>query len=132
MLTKTIVLVNRKPPYGSVYAQESIELAMTLAPLEQNLKLIFIDDGVYQLIRQQEPQAIGMKNFSNKYHALADFGEVEIIIDEPSMKERGLATTDIMSLVYEKDNGQETGLIHFATSENVADLIDEADVLFNF
>jgi uncharacterized protein YfaS (alpha-2-macroglobulin family) len=46
---KKFMLVNRKAPYGSIYALESLEVVLIAAAFEQDVSVAFIDDGVYQL-----------------------------------------------------------------------------------
>ena len=48
MSTKKFMYLNRKAPYGTVYALESLEVVLIAAAFEQDVSLAFIDDGVYQ------------------------------------------------------------------------------------
>ena len=63
MSTKNFLFVNRKAPYGTVYALEALEVVLISAAFEQNVSLAFIDDGVYQITKGQNSKATGMKNF---------------------------------------------------------------------
>ena len=132
--TKTFVYINRKAPYGSVYALESLEVVLIGAAFEQDVKLVFMDDGVYQLTKGQDPEGIGMKNFSKTYAALGDYDVNQIYIDEDSLAERGLSLDDLQPLVYEDedDDWAEKSSIHLVNREQLSDIIDSADVLFNF
>ena len=64
MSTKKFMYLNRKAPYGTVYALESLEVVLIAAAFEQDVSLAFIDDGVYQIVDGQKTDGIGMKNFS--------------------------------------------------------------------
>ncbi|MCK5718157.1 MAG: DsrE family protein, partial [Thiomargarita sp.] len=46
---KKFLYVNRKAPYGTIYALESLEVVLIGAAFDQDVSLAFIDDGVYQL-----------------------------------------------------------------------------------
>ena len=46
---KKFLYVNRKPPYGTIYALESLEVVLIGAAFEQDVSLAFLDDGVFQL-----------------------------------------------------------------------------------
>jgi len=72
MATKKFMFVNRKAPYGTVYALEALEVVLISAAFEQDVSLAFIDDGVYQITKGQDTDAIGQKNFSNTFKALDD------------------------------------------------------------
>ena len=132
--TKTFVYINRKSPYGSVYALESLEVVLIGAAFEQNVKLVFMDDGVFQLTKNQDPTDIGMKNFSKTYAALGDYDVNQIYVDEDSLKERGLTLDDLQPLVYEDedDDWAEKDSIKLVNREQLSDVIESADVLLNF
>ena len=55
--------VNRKSPYGTIYALESLEVVLITAAFDQDVSLAFLDDGVFQLTKNQNTDGIGMKNF---------------------------------------------------------------------
>ena len=61
---KKFLYVNRKAPYGTIYALESLEVVLIGAAFEQDVSLAFLDDGVYQLMDGQDTTGIGIKNFS--------------------------------------------------------------------
>ena len=132
--TKTFVYINRKAPYGSIYALESLEVVLIAAAFEQNVKLVFMDDGVFQLTNNQDPEGIGMKNFSKTYAALGDYDISQIYVDIQSLEERGLSVDDLQALVYEDedDDWAEKSSIHLVNREELSDVIDTADILLNF
>lgn len=131
---KSFVYINRKAPYGSIYALESLEVVLIGAAFEQDVKLVFLDDGVYQLTLGQAPEGIGMKNFSKTYAALGDYDVKEIYIDQESLTQRGLTLDDLQPLVYEDedDDWNEKSSITLVSRTQLADIIDSADVLLNF
>lgn len=134
MTEKTFVYVNRKAPYGTVYALESLEVVLIGAAFEQNVKLVFVDDGVYQLTKNQSTDGIGMKNFSKTYSALGDYDVNQIYIDEQSLQDRGLTLDDLQELTYEDedDDWAEKSSINLVNREQLAEIISDADVLLNF
>jgi len=132
--TKSFVYMNRKAPYGTVYALESLEVVLIGAAFEQDVKLVFIDDGVYQLTKGQSTDGVGMKNFSPTYSALGDYDIKEIYVDEQSLKDRGLSMDDLMELTWEDedDDWAEKSSMHLVNREQLAKIIGDADVLLNF
>jgi tRNA 2-thiouridine synthesizing protein C len=132
--TKKFVYVNRKAPYGTVYALESLEVVLIGAAFEQEVQLLFIDDGVYQLTKGQSTEGVGMKNFSKTYAALGDYEVNQIYVDEQSLKDRGLTMDDLQALTYEDedDDYAEKSSMHLVNREQLAELIGNADVLLNF
>lgn len=134
MATKKFVYVNRKAPYGTVYALESLEVVLIAAAFEQEVQLIFMDDGVYQLTKGQSTDGIGMKNFSKTYAALGDYDINQVYVCNESLAERGLTADDLQALVYEDedDDWAEKSSMNFCSKAELADLIDQAEVLLNF
>ncbi len=131
---KKFLYVNRKAPYGTIYALESLEVVLIGAAFEQDVALAFLDDGVFQLVEGQNSAGIGMKNFSKTYRALGDFEVRKLYVERESLKERGLSETDLMPIVYEDENEDyaETSSIHFVDRGEMTRLIGESDVILSF
>jgi tRNA 2-thiouridine synthesizing protein C len=134
MSTKKFMYMNRRAPYGTVYALESLEVVLIGAAFEQDVSLVFMDDGVYQLTKGQNTEAIGMKNFSPTYTALGDYEVNKIYIEKESLEERGLTLDDLQHLVWEDedDDWAEKDSIHLVSSAELAKIIDEQDVVLSF
>ena len=104
-VVKNFMYVNRKAPYGTIYALEVLEAWLISAAFEQNAAIVFVDDGVYQIKKDQDTTAINMKNFSPTYGIIEmekeDAEEDEdmdmvwrIIVEKESMEARGLTPDD--------------------------------------
>jgi tRNA 2-thiouridine synthesizing protein C len=87
---KKFMFVNRKAPYGTIYALESLEVVLITATFDQDVSLVFIDDGVYELLKGQETKAIGIKNHSKTYRALDGYDVEKLYVDRASLEQRGL------------------------------------------
>lgn len=131
---KKFMYMNRKAPYGTIYALESLEVVLIAAAFDQDVSLVFADDGVYQLMKGQHTEEIGMKNFSPTYSALGDYDIKKIYIEKESLDERGLSLDDLQDLKYEDedDDWAEKDSIHLVSREELARVIDEQDVVFSF
>ncbi|MGF1643157.1 MAG: sulfurtransferase complex subunit TusC [Thiotrichales bacterium] len=131
---KKFYYVNRKPPYGTVYALESLEVVLIGAAFEQDVRLVFVDDGVFQLTIGQETTGIGMKNFSKTYSALGDYEVTKIYVEKESLEARGLSIDDLQPLKYEdaEEDYAEKDSIQVVSSSELAQLMDEADVVLSF
>lgn len=134
MANKKFFYINRKAPHGSIYALESLEVVLIGAAFEQDVSVAFIDDGVYQLMQGQDTTAIGVKNFSPTYRALGDYDVNKIYVEQESLELRGLGKEDLMPLVYEDedDDWAEKDSIQVVSSEQLAEIIEQQDVLLNF
>ena len=88
---KKFMFVNRKAPYGTIYALESLEVVLITATFDQDVSLVFIDDGVYELVKGQQTKGIGIKNFSPSYRALDGYDVEKLYVDQASLEQRGLS-----------------------------------------
>ena len=134
---KKFMYLNRKAPYGTVYALESLEVVLIGAAFDQDVSLAFIDDGVYQLANNQTTtpnDGIGMKNFSPTYKALGDYDVTKLYVDKESLEARGLSADDLMPLTYEDedDDWAEKPSIRVVSREELTDIMDEQDVVLSF
>ncbi len=93
---KKFLYVNRKAPYGTIYALESLEVVLIAAAFDQDVTLAFLDDGVYQVVKGQHTKAIDVKNFSPTYRALEGYDIEKLYVEKESMEARGLKESDFI------------------------------------
>lgn len=93
---KKFLFVNRKAPYGSVYALEGLEVVLISAAFDQDVGLAFLDDGVYQLAKGQNTKAIETKNFSPTYRALEGYDIEKLYVERESLEARGLTADQLL------------------------------------
>ena len=131
---KKFMYVNRKAPYGTVYALESLEVVLIGAAFDQDVSLAFVDDGVYQLTKDQSTDGIGMKNFSKTYTALGDYDITKIYVEKESLEIRGLSLDDLQALTYEDedDDWAEKPSIRLVGSAELAEIMNGQDVVLSF
>ena len=93
---KKFMFVNRKPPYGTVYALEVLEMVLISAAFDQDVHIAFLDDGIYQIKKGQDTKDLGMKNFSPTYRALEGYDIEKLFVERESLEERGLTADDLL------------------------------------
>lgn len=93
---KKFMFLNRKAPYGTVYALESLEVVLITATFDQDVSVVFMDDGVFELAKGQNTKAIEMKNFSPTYRALDGYDVEKLYVERESMETRGLTEADLV------------------------------------
>jgi len=131
---KKFLYVNRKAPYGSIYALESLEVVLIGAAFDQDVSLAFVDDGVFQIAKGQKTTEIGMKNFSPTYSALGDYEVKKIYVEKESLEERGLTPENLLHLTYEDEDEDyaEKDSIRFVSRAELSDIMDQSDVVLSF
>ena len=117
---RKFMYINRRAPYGTIYALESLEVVLIAAAFEQDVSLVFMDDGVYQIKKDQNTDAIGVKNFSPTYRALEGYDVEKLYVERESLESRGLTTDDLIVPVELMDKDQ------------LADLMEEQEVILSF
>ena len=95
-IVKKFMYVNRKQPYGTIYALEVLEMVLISAAFDQDVHIVFTDDGVYQIKKGMETAGIGMKDFSKTYRALEGYDIEKLYVDKESLDERGLSEADLL------------------------------------
>ena len=60
--TKSLLLLIRHSPYGSSLARASIDVALAAAAFDQAVSLLFVGDGVLQLLPEQRTEQQGVQN----------------------------------------------------------------------
>jgi tRNA 2-thiouridine synthesizing protein C len=108
---KKFLYLNRRAPYGTIYALESLEVVLIGAAFDQDVSLAFIDDGVYQLKKNQDTTKAEMKNFSPTYRALEGYDVEKLYVDKASLEARGLTEEDLVVPVQVLDAAQLTQLM---------------------
>ena len=119
-VVKKFLYINRRAPHGSIYAHEALEVVLIGAAFDQDVSLAFIDDGVYQLKKNQDTSDINTKNFSKTYGALEMYDVEKLYVEKESLEQRGLSEDDLMDDV------------KILTSDEMKKIITDSEVILNF
>ncbi|MDH5541318.1 MAG: sulfurtransferase complex subunit TusC [Rhizobacter sp.] len=117
---KKVMFVNRKAPYGTIYALESLEVVLITATFDQDVSLVFLDDGVYELVKGQNTKALGIKNFSPTYRALDGYDVEKLYVERESLEARGLSVDQLLVDV------------EVLSSVQMGELMQQQDVVLSF
>ena len=117
---KKFLYVNRRAPHGTVYPHEALEVVLIGAAFDQDVSLAFIDDGVFQLKKDQDTSEIYTKNFSKIYSALEMYDVEKLFVEKESLESRGLT---------EKDLSVDVKVID---SNEMKKLMSDSEVVLNF
>ena len=119
-IVKKFLYVNRKAPYGTIYALESLEVVLIGAAFEQDVSLAFVGDGVYQLSKGQDTKTLEVKNFSPTYRALEDYDVNKIYVEKEALEARGLTEEDLVVPVEVVD------------ARRMTQIMEDQDVILSF
>jgi tRNA 2-thiouridine synthesizing protein C len=119
-IVKRFLYVNRKAPYGTIYALESLEVVLIGAAFEQDVSLAFVGDGVDQLSKGQDTKTLEVKNFSPTYRALEDYDVNKIYVEKEALEARGLTEEDLVVPVEVVD------------AQRMTQIMEDQDVILSF
>lgn len=95
--TAKLLYVITQGPYSSANGQEALDAILIGASFEQDVSVLFMHDGVFQLKSSQNKGAkSALKEFTKTYKALKDFELENIFVHDLSMLARGLTEEDMM------------------------------------
>ncbi|MCH2355944.1 MAG: DsrE family protein, partial [Pseudomonadales bacterium] len=93
---KAITFISRRAPYGDSNAQLCLEMALACAVFGQTVSYVFLDDGVYQLLKHQDARGIDSKTLGKALETLELYGIENICVDADSLSERGIQGSDLV------------------------------------
>lgn len=117
--SKKLLFISRSPPYGADRARALLDMALAASVYEQDMKLLFLGDGVYQLLRDQDGARIGEKTLGNAMEALEHYGIEKPLVEAAALTERNLRAENLVIPAEALD------------SAGIRDLIGQSDVVFN-
>lgn len=89
-MAKSVLLISRHAPWAGVGAAEALDIALAAGAFDLPLSILFMDDGVLQLLGQQQPQHLEQKNLAANLQALPMFGIEQLYVAQHCLTQRGL------------------------------------------
>lgn len=112
-MRKKILLVSRHAPYGNSLAREAVDAALAAAIYDQDLSVLFMDDGVFQLLKNQSAQEIQQKDFSSMLSAFPLYDIENIYLHKESLEQRRITSDElILEELCELNNSEVASLLN--------------------
>ena len=115
----TYLFLLRHSPYSSTLAREALDMALATAAFGNEVTLVFLNDGVYQLLTAQEVAPQQRKNIAKTLDALALYDITQVYACADSIKRRGLEAPHLFAAA------------QLASQETLRTLIEHADNIIN-
>ena len=105
-MPKSLLIISRQAPWAGPGAKEALDIVLAGGAFDLPVALLFMDDGIFQLLANQNAAAIQQKNLTANLQALSMFGVDDVYACSYSLSERGispagLAVADVQSLPVE-------------------------------
>lgn len=94
-MAKSLLIISRQSPWSGPSAREALDIALAGGAFDLPIGMLFMDDGVFQLLPAQQSAAIQQKDLTANLQALTLFGVEELYACEHSLAERGIAQTNL-------------------------------------
>jgi tRNA 2-thiouridine synthesizing protein C len=101
MIARRFLFAISELPYDGCDAQEGIDLILSAAAFDQSVSLLFLDDGVFQLHKNQSPQKPGPKQLAPAFGTFELYGVQDVWVEAESLLERGMSPEDLVIPVTE-------------------------------
>ena len=93
---KKILFFLRQPPYAGVAALETIESALVAGVFDQSVSVLFSDQGVWQLVKDQDGLLLGARTLGKVLGALPEYDVSDLYACSDSLTQRGLNLQDLV------------------------------------
>ena len=120
-MSKKILLIRRQAPYGKSTAREAIDIALAASVYDQDIGILFMDDGVFQLLKNQQSNQIDQKNMASILPALEMYGIENVYAHQESLNARAIRTDELIL-----DN------LQLLNNKDVGSLLNQQDHLLSF
>lgn len=119
--SKKLLFISRHAPYGSSLAKDALDAILAASAYDQQLSLLFMDDGVFQLLANQAPEDIAQKSFAAILPVLPLYEINSIYVHYESLIKRQIKKNELVI-----DN------IQIIDSTAIYNLLAEQDQLLSF
>lgn len=89
-MARSMLIITRQSPWSGPSAREALDMALAGGAFELPLGMLFLDDGVFQLVQAQQAAQLQQKDLTANLQALPMFGVDSLYASQRSLQERGL------------------------------------------
>jgi len=94
--SKKILFISRHAPYGSSLAKDALDAILAASAYDQQLSLMFMDDGVFQLLKNQSSNEINQKSFAAVLPALSLYEINTVYVHKESLEKRQITLNELV------------------------------------
>ena len=89
-MPRSLLIVSRQSPWSGPGAREALDIVLAGGAFDLPIGLLFLDDGVLQLLPRQNAAALQQKDLTANLKALSMFGVEDLYPCAQSIAERGV------------------------------------------
>ena len=89
-MPKSLLIISRQAPWSGLGAREALDIALAGGAFDLPIGLLFLDDGVFQLLPAQRPGAVLARDYIATFKLLSLYDIDQCWLCAESARERGL------------------------------------------
>lgn len=117
---KKILFVMRHAPYGKSFAREGLDALLACAAFEQKVSVLFLHDGVFQLLKNQQSNLLEQKSLEKSLSALPLYDVNDVYACQQSLIDRKLCSEQLCLDV------------EILSNKQLGELFQQQDTIFQF
>jgi tRNA 2-thiouridine synthesizing protein C len=94
-MSRSLLVVFRSAPYGDSRGRAGLEIALAFAAFEQPITVLFMGEGVLQLLPEQDTTELGARNLGKTLASLPLYGVETLHVDADSLDSYGIAVDSL-------------------------------------
>ena len=92
---KKLLFIQSQAPHGTLFGQEGLDAILAGSAFVE-CGVLFLGDGIYQLLNNQATEGLASRNYSVSYKALHDYGVEALYCNADDLLARGLTVADLI------------------------------------
>jgi tRNA 2-thiouridine synthesizing protein C len=101
---KSQLVLIRRSPYGSSLARAALDAALAAAAFDQAVSVLFLGDGVLQLLPDQDSIAIDARNIGKLIASMPLYDIEKVYVDATALARFSLRAEDLPQVVVPLDD----------------------------
>jgi tRNA 2-thiouridine synthesizing protein C len=93
---KHITVIAQQGPYANSAGQDALDFALAMANFGQQVNFVFMHDGVFQLLANQNAESICRRAFTKSFAALVYYDIEPVYVCQRSLDVRNLSAKDLI------------------------------------
>ncbi|WP_297841513.1 sulfurtransferase complex subunit TusC [Pseudomonas sp.] len=90
-MPKSLLIISRQAPWSGPGAREALDIVLAGGAFDLPIGVLFMDDGVFQLLPAQKAAELQQKDLTANLKALSLFGIDDLYACSQSLVDRGVA-----------------------------------------
>lgn len=91
-----LLVMFTQPPLAAATNKEALDVALVSATFDQTTALVFVGEGVLQLVKDQQPDELGLKGIQAMLKALSLYDLDQVFVQQEALDRFGLTAENLL------------------------------------